>query len=38
MKGITVIGARLLQTAFVLLAVITILFFMFRLMPGAFLR
>lgn len=35
MKAITVIGARLLQTAFVLLAVITILFFMFRLMPGS---
>ena len=35
MKAITVICARLLQTAFVLLAVITILFFMFRLMPGS---
>lgn len=34
MKAITAIGSRLLQTLFVLWAVVTILFLMFRLMPG----
>ncbi|MFN3641399.1 MAG: ABC transporter permease [Gemmobacter sp.] len=35
MKAITAIGSRVLQTAFVLWAVVTILFFLFRLMPGS---
>jgi peptide/nickel transport system permease protein len=35
MKATTAIGARLLQTLFVLWAVVTILFFLFRLMPGS---
>jgi peptide/nickel transport system permease protein len=35
MKGTTAIGARVLQTAFVLWAVVTILFLLFRLMPGS---
>jgi peptide/nickel transport system permease protein len=34
MKAVTAIGSRVLQTLFVLWAVITILFLMFRLMPG----
>lgn len=35
MKAFTAIGARLVQTLFVLWAVVTILFFLFRLMPGS---
>lgn len=35
MKATTAIGGRLLQTLFVLWAVVTILFFLFRLMPGS---
>jgi len=34
MKAITAIGSRVLQTLFVLWAVVTILFLLFRLMPG----
>jgi len=34
LKGLTAIGSRVLQTVFVLWAVVTILFLMFRLMPG----
>lgn len=35
MGAATAIGGRVLQTAFVLWAVVTILFFLFRLMPGS---
>ena len=35
MKTATALGSRLIQTLFVLWAVVTILFFLFRLMPGS---
>jgi len=35
MKAFSAIGARVIQTLFVLWAVVTILFFLFRLMPGS---